>query len=1137
MISSAGSASPLMGMSVSSALSATTAPSASAEAIRLLASISTIPPAPPLPPHALMPPPAALPPPAHPVHPLLANKPAILLEVLQVAEHPQLHEAIPFGSEKLFIKACAPVWREVSAACRSGDEDKIDRAVLNLLMLPGKVLVRRHGGGSARARRDVNRQCNEFDRAITVADGKVDPASLSRSRGHAIIPDASKAKVIRARRAESYVKRGHVKKAAAVLDQSGLAEVSQQVINKLKDLHPPLLGLPILPHPPQASNLIVAKDALKKAFRTRVNNGASAGPSGWTGDHLAVLINEDCCCDGLLDLTQLIANGRLRGKAREMLLSCRLIAGQKPAGGVRPIASGEVLYKLADAVVVESMMPHLAKILQPCQVGTACAGGGEIALHAIQCMIEKRAALLPANLNATAVYKIDLRNAFNKLSRHKLLETLYKHPELSACFDAIYQAYCQPSALVIMEGSVAVDVIQSAEGVRQGAGPSAPLFCLTFLPVMLAMIEGIPQVKIVAFCDDAYIYGTPGRVIEAMEQASTVTAHANTGTEINPDKSSFLLCDPSVSSVAAISFLDKIEPYVQRANIYLGTMPVLGSMVGIEQPGMRLSREEFCLHKVGEVKGSLDSVRYNDHLSRQAALAILRLSISKRIQHLWRTIPPRFSCKAAKAFDSLLVQALIAIFKFNTPHTNVDEVAYYQLLSPSRFGGFGVTSSTASVESAYIASIGLASHYLVNTLVLTLNITTVQRNALPIIKSAYDAINDLRSIADFPESIAIPSPGKDLIEHYNQHVGAQLVLHGVGLPIRGAARPRKAPTTHLGQHLHVQRILTSQVLQAKHSAVREKLLATMRVAARVGGNGAKKNEATRMLARLNSCCGLYSGTVWSTLPTDNALEMDDDTIIINAHMRLGLPATVYCGQDCKLSLCICNRALAPAPGIDDPNHLFVCNKLRQPLSIARHDIVKNTLGAMIKKAGGALIVEPRPQADAKKGVRVDISGSFAGFSFSVDVAVVQSTCNTHYKSAASTPGSTAESMAAFKQDKHGDEAKRIGYEFFPFVLEAAGTWHAQAQALCKRIAKEAAKNSLDPHFKEGAHYTKMIQSISAALAKGNAHGVRAGLLKIRHDTGVVCRNGYPLAPDAAHDPMAGVLADGGFASRVASLYR
>ena len=76
-------------------------------------------------------------------------------------------------------------------------------------------------------------------------------------------------------------------------------------------------------------------------------NGSAPGRSGWTGDLLRAIGDDPHCLEGITSLVTMILNGEVRGRAREVLLTSVLVGIGKPKGGVRPIAIGEVFYKLA----------------------------------------------------------------------------------------------------------------------------------------------------------------------------------------------------------------------------------------------------------------------------------------------------------------------------------------------------------------------------------------------------------------------------------------------------------------------------------------------------------------------------------------------------------------------------------------------------------------------------------------------------------------------------------------------------------------------------------------------------------------------------------------------------------------------
>ena len=76
------------------------------------------------------------------------------------------------------------------------------------------------------------------------------------------------------------------------------------------------------------------------------DNGTSAGPSGWGGNMLSILVQSDICRLGVIALLRDVVNGDLPDDARQLLLASRLVALTKPnSDGYRPIAVGELFYQ------------------------------------------------------------------------------------------------------------------------------------------------------------------------------------------------------------------------------------------------------------------------------------------------------------------------------------------------------------------------------------------------------------------------------------------------------------------------------------------------------------------------------------------------------------------------------------------------------------------------------------------------------------------------------------------------------------------------------------------------------------------------------------------------------------------------
>ena len=97
--------------------------------------------------------------------------------------------------------------------------------------------------------------------------------------------------------------------------------------------------------------------------------------SGWTRPLLDIALNlaKSPVITALTHLANMIRQGTAPGV--DLLCASRLIGLQKPDGGVRPIAIGDLIYKVAlKAILITSFRPSM---LLPCQLGVSIPGGVE----------------------------------------------------------------------------------------------------------------------------------------------------------------------------------------------------------------------------------------------------------------------------------------------------------------------------------------------------------------------------------------------------------------------------------------------------------------------------------------------------------------------------------------------------------------------------------------------------------------------------------------------------------------------------------------------------------------------------------------------------------------------------------------
>lgn len=130
----------------------------------------------------------------------------------------------------------------------------------------------------------------------------------------------------------------------------------------------------------------------------------------------------------------------------------------KKKNGIRPIAVGNTLRRLAAKIQGIRIKPELSEKLNPIQLGFGTPGEAEAAVHATRKFLEAQSPKI--------LVKLDFKNAFNTINRNLVLHSVKE--ELPLALNYVKQCYEKPYFLVFND-----EIILSENGVQQG-DPMAP---------------------------------------------------------------------------------------------------------------------------------------------------------------------------------------------------------------------------------------------------------------------------------------------------------------------------------------------------------------------------------------------------------------------------------------------------------------------------------------------------------------------------------------------------------------------------------------------------------------------------------------------------------------------------------------
>ena len=135
----------------------------------------------------------------------------------------------------------------------------------------------------------------------------------------------------------------------------------------------------------------------------------------------------------------IIFPGKMPQFVRPSFLGANLMALAKPDRGIRPIAMGMTIRRLAANCIMFDLNNFYVQEFQPSQLGVGTLKGAEAAVHALRLYLDNELS------EDKVLLKIDFRNAFNAIRREPIISR-----ELPNIYNYVFQSYSENSSLFLV---------------------------------------------------------------------------------------------------------------------------------------------------------------------------------------------------------------------------------------------------------------------------------------------------------------------------------------------------------------------------------------------------------------------------------------------------------------------------------------------------------------------------------------------------------------------------------------------------------------------------------------------------------------------------------------------------------------
>jgi hypothetical protein len=505
------------------------------------------------------------------------------------------------------------------------------------------------------------------------------------------------------RRANLMMRRGRPSKALTSLTGGGSLSISDDIIARLRDLHPTSGAI----SPDERANLQESVNNFQNLDSLLFSNDFAAkvlgscpkmsapGASGWTFEMFSPIKKTDEAWDRFIGALMRIACGRIPPEVAKFLRTSRLVPIRKVSvdpEAVRPVAVGEVFPRFVGRVLCRKLSPKFAAHFAPIQFGVATPAGTEMCIKTI---LSHFSFLESQGSTDTIILGMDAINAFNTAARGKALLEVAKNEDFQCLMPILWSLYGNGAPLHIFEERRIKVTLESTSGVRQGDPFGSFLFAQLIQEDLLQVHNTFlaQGALVVAYLDDIFIVGPRAAALDAANELSTRLETKNLKFGKNQLFVPNALATPSPRDQEGPGLIFEAQDSSKFLGAFLGR-------------NANEKLENLVTEKIGDkCKALIEFARQGYAFT---ALQLLLACVGNIPNYFLRMMPPGVTAPMAVAADRTLIDAFLSISGLNHTHDADsfagDGIPGCVLRMPQKQGGFGLHSQVTLGKSAYIAS-------------------------------------------------------------------------------------------------------------------------------------------------------------------------------------------------------------------------------------------------------------------------------------------------------------------------------------------------------------------------------------------------------------------------------------------------